>query len=148
MFWIFLKYFRNAADGGGGQKTFLCLLELASSQSERLKYLWNIFCNIFEMQLMMVVNKSVFVLARIWHRTGLNVWNIFEMQLMMVVDKRRFCACSNLASSRSERLKYGSHVWSYAPLQRVKVQTAPLWFFLTFHFQKNFNSSCYGVQVR
>ena len=74
----------------------------------------------------------IFCLLALWLASE----DLFEMQLMMVVDKRSFFACSNLASPRSERLKYGSHVWSYAPLQRVKVQTAPLWFFFNFSFPK------------
>ena len=98
--------FRNAADDGGYKRHFCACSNLASSRSERLKYVLNIFeifskCSwwwwltrdvfvparigivpvwTFEIFLKCSwwwwLTRDVFVLARIWHRPGLNVWNM------------------------------------------------------------------------
>ena len=68
--------FWNAADDGGWQETFLCPLEFGIVPVWTSEIFFEYFWNIFGMQLMMVVDREVFVLARIWHHPGLNVCNI------------------------------------------------------------------------
>ena len=109
---------RNAADDDGYKRHFCSCSNLASSRSERLKYVLNIFEIFSKCSWWWWLTRDVFVLARIWHRPGLNVWN--------------------MAPTSDHTLHFKG--WKYK---------RPLFdFFLTFHFQKNSNSSCYGVQVR
>ena len=72
----------------------------------------------------------IFCLLALWLASE----DLFEMQLMMVVDKRSFCACSNLASSRSERLKYFWNAaddggWQETFLCLLEFGIVPVWTF-------------------